>query len=265
MLTLDNLPDIRSIEPDLFTPQMTIGEPEPGKRVKIVNPEYKGTEVYHTLYLPKDWQKDKKYPVVVEYAGNGPYKNGFGDICTGKVSDSNLGYGISGGKGFIWVCLPYISEDHKKNQLQWWGDVEATVEYCKRTIPYICIEYGGNPFDLIITGFSRGAIACNYIGLHDDEIASLWFCFIAHSHYDGVYLEDDRESALKRLERLKGRPQFISHEGSTSRTQEYIKSTGIDGDFTFMDIPYRNHTDSWVLRDIPERKILRKWLASTKS
>jgi galactonate dehydratase len=27
---------------------------------------------------------------------------------------------------------------------------------------------------VILTGFSRGAIACNYIGLHDAEIAKLW-------------------------------------------------------------------------------------------
>jgi hypothetical protein len=39
---------------------------------------------------------------------------------------------------------------------------------------------------VFIAGFSRGAIACNFIGLRDDEIASLWCGFVVHSHYEGV-------------------------------------------------------------------------------
>ena len=260
----EELPDIRSVKPDLFVPPMTISNPAPGNRIRQVAPEYRDTEVYHVLYLPTDWQEGKRYPVIVEYAGNETYENKFGDKCTGKVEDCKLGYGISGGKRFIWVCLPYISKDHQRNQLQWWGDVDATVDYCKKTVMRICQEYGGDPSAVILAGFSRGAIACNYIGLYDDEIASLWLAFIAHSHYDGVRRwvddRDDKASALKCLERLKGRAQFISHEGSTGETQDYLKSTGIDAPFTFMALPYRNHTDTWVLRDIPARRILRQWL-----
>ena len=58
-------------------------EPAAGKRVKQVHPDWMQTEVYHLLYLPKDWQPGKRYPVIVEYAGNGPYQNRFGDISTG--------------------------------------------------------------------------------------------------------------------------------------------------------------------------------------
>lgn len=261
---MDDLPDIRDVAPDLIVSPMTTGAPGPGKRIRQVLPGYEGTEVYHVLYLPVDWQAGKSYPVLVEYAGNGPYKNSYGDICTGRVEDCNLGYGISGGEGSVWVCLPFVSLDRSRNQLQWWGDTEATVEYCKRAVRLVCERWGGDPSAVILTGFSRGAIACNYIGLHDDEIADLWLAFIAHSHYDGVrewgYVDGDRASALKRLQRLKGRAQFISHEGSVDQTERHLKQTGIDGRFTFLTIPYRNHTDSWVLRDLPERKILRDWL-----
>ena len=55
---------------DLVTPVMTEDAPAPGKRVRQVAPEYEGTQVYHTLYLPTDWQKGKTYPVLVEYTGN---------------------------------------------------------------------------------------------------------------------------------------------------------------------------------------------------
>ena len=139
------LPDIKTAAPDLKTPEMVDGAATAGKRVKQVAPEYKGTQVFHTLYLRTDWKPGakRKYPVIVEYAGNGPYRNRHADISTGKVEGSNLGYGISGGKGFIWLCLPYVNSKTKTNQRQWWGDVEATVEYCKKTVPRICEQYGG--------------------------------------------------------------------------------------------------------------------------
>lgn len=44
-----------SIPTDLITPVMTDDPPAPGKRVRQVAEEYKGTEVYHTLYLPTNW------------------------------------------------------------------------------------------------------------------------------------------------------------------------------------------------------------------
>jgi predicted esterase len=39
------------------------------------------------------------------------------------------------------------------------GDVEAMAEYCKKTVRRICTEYGGDPANVFIAGFSRGAIA----------------------------------------------------------------------------------------------------------
>jgi hypothetical protein len=258
------LPDISTVPPDLVTPKMTDGKTAAGRRVRMTIEPYKDTQVYHALYLPTDWQPGKTYPVIVEYAGNGPYRNRHGDQCTGRVEDCSLGYGISGGKGFIWVCLPYISKTRDRNQLQWWGDVEATVAYAKAAVPQICKQFGGDSAAVFIAGFSRGAIACNYIGLHDDEIAALWRGFICHSHYDGVrrwrYAGSDRDAAARRLRRLKGRPQFISHEGSVAQTQDYLKDACPDGNFTFKPIPFRNHTDTWVLRDLPERKAVREWL-----
>ncbi|MFK5924265.1 MAG: hypothetical protein QM496_18980 [Verrucomicrobiota bacterium] len=259
-----NLPDIKTVPLDLQVPPMVEGVAAAGKRVRVVTKKYQGTEVHHSLYLPVDWKVGKRYPVIVEYAGNGPFKNKFGDICSGKVEDCNLGYGISGGKGVIWVCLPYVSVDGEKNQRQWWGDVDATVEYCKEVVAQICEEYGGDSSAVILAGFSRGSIACNFIGLHDDEIAAFWKGFICHSHYDGVknwnYAGSDRDSATERLQRLNGRPQFISHEGSVDETKGYLEQVYPKGNFVFQTISYRNHTDSWVLRDVPERKLLRKWV-----
>lgn len=263
------LPDITTVACDLSSPAVSEGTPGPGKRVKQWLPAYESTDVHHLLYLSEDWTPSKRYPVIFEYPGNGPFKNEFGDTCTGTIDSCNLGYGLSAGHGYILVCLPFVSQDHKHNELQWWGDIDATVDYCKQTVRQVCQQYGGDSSALILAGFSRGAIACNYIGLHDDEIAGLWRGFIAHSHYDGVrtwpYPDSDRASAMKRLKRLGGRPQWISHEGSVSETQAFLEQAGTKAPLTFLTLPYRNHTNSWVLRNIPERATARKWLASLLS
>ena len=263
-LLLQDAPDLSSVPADLQTPAMTEGEPAAGRRVKQTTPGWEGTAVHHALYLPRDWKAEGRYPVIVEYAGNGNYKNSFGDVSKGTVDGSNLGYGLSGGEGFVWVCMPYVSAK-KDNAVTWWGDVEETKSYCRKTVAFVCEKYGGDPKKVVLAGFSRGAIGCNYLGLHDDDIAGLWRAFFTFSHYDGVntgwgYPGADRASALVRLQRLKGRPQFISMEASVDAIRKYVEGTGVQAPFTFQAIRFRNHSDQWVLRDIPERKALRDWV-----
>ncbi len=132
-------PDIASITPDLIVPPMETGEPAPGRRVRQVHPDHADTEVHHALYLPTDWKPGRKYPVIVEFAGNGPYSNKFGDISTGRVEGSKLGYGISAGQGFIWVCLPYLNNAGDANVTRWWGDPptynpQPTIDYTAKTL-----------------------------------------------------------------------------------------------------------------------------------
>ena len=123
---------------DLATPVMSEEPPAPGKRVRQVAPEYKGTKVYHTLYLPNDWEKGKTYPVLVEYTGNkAPFCG-----STGEVKGANLGYGISGGKGFIWVSMPYVQKGKRENAVTWWGDRQATIDYCKVNLPAFARNMG---------------------------------------------------------------------------------------------------------------------------
>ena len=128
------------------------------------------------------------------------------------------------------------------------------------------VESGGDASAVFLAGFSRGAIACNYIGLRDDEIASLWRGFICHSHYDGVrewpYAGSDRKAAAERLKHLGNRPQFISNENDVNATKSYLMEVYPAGNFTFLALPFTNHTDTWVLRDIPERKAVRQWFSN---
>ena len=255
-------------EGDLVTPKMTENHPGPGKRVKQFAPQYRSTQVYHSLYLPTDWVKDKTYPMLVEYTGNKFPACG----SSGEVRDANLGYGLSGGKGFIWVTMPYIQEGKKENAVTWWGDRKATIDYCKENIPRICKQFGGDPENIFICGFSRGAIACSYIGLADEEIAAFWKGMIAHDHFDGQqewgYPKSDRASALNRLSRLKGRPVL-----ACGNANNYLKNHSELGNFTFLPVPVTKifdipdglvihpHTDLWAHRKSSTRKTARDWLA----
>lgn len=258
--------DVRGTPCDLIAPAVTGDPPAAGRRVRGVLASWRATDVHHALYLPADWRLGERFPVIVEYAGNGVYwRPELSDRCEGTVEDSKLGYGISAGRGFIWLCLPYVNPDRTANQRQWWGDVEATVDYCVGAVDDVCSRWGGDRERVLLAGFSRGAIACNFIGLHNDRIAPLWRAFFAHSHYDGVrrwgYPGDDRASALDRLRRLRGRPQFISHETSVDPTRAWLAESGVAGDFTFQSLPWRNHRDDWVLRPVAERWALRAWVA----
>ncbi len=248
-------PDISLVPADLAVPGLIDGEPAPGKRVLQALPAYRETSVHHALYLPTDWEKGKKYPVLVEYAGNGRTVAG-GQPC--------LGYGISGGTGFVWATLPYVGQDRHSETKTWWGDLGATVSYCKETVRLICREWGGDSNNVFIAGFSRGSIACNVIGLHDDEIAGLWKGFICHSHYDdGRWSGTDAAGAMERIRRLGKKPQFISNEipvVEKEKIEQYLGKIYPAGNFTFVTLPFTTHTETWVLRDTEERKTLRDWV-----
>ena len=264
-------PDISSAPPDLEIPALSDATPGPGLRVKQTLAAWRQTAVYHILYLPKDWQPSRNYPVIVEYAGNGGFKNSFGDISEGRPEGSKLGYGMSAGRGFIWLCLPYLNNAGNDIAITWWGDKptcnpEPTLKYCREAVAWVCREYGGDTRRVVLCGFSRGAIACNFLGLHDDATAKLWRGFVPYSHYDGVrtqwpYPGADRASALARLKRLGSRPQFICHENAgVEETRRYLAAEMPGGDFAFVPTGFRNHNDAWVLRPSEARSQLRAWL-----
>ncbi|MCB1232834.1 MAG: hypothetical protein KDN19_21495 [Verrucomicrobiae bacterium] len=269
----NSVPDISTIAPDLTIPEIADGEPAPGKRARF--PLFPDSPPV-ILYLPTDWSAEKKFPVLIELAGNGNYRNAYGDVSTGRPEGSKLGYGLSGGRGFIWTCVPYLNDAGNEIAITWWGDApehrpDSTVAFLKRAVPALCEKFSGDPDRVVLCGFSRGAIAANAIGLHDDEIAKLWRGFICYSHYDGVrdgwpFTGSDRPSALERLRRLGGRPQLICHETSggtlnLAATRGYLEQTGIEGDFTFLETGFRNHNDAWTLRPSPARDAAREWLA----
>jgi predicted esterase len=217
-----------------------------------------GMDVHHTLYLPPDWQGGRKFPVIVEYPGNDSPP-----VCTGKVEDCKLGYYASGGRNFIVMALPFVNVSQGRNQLTWWGDVDATVWYCRENVRHVCEEYGGDSTRIFIIGFSRGAIACGYIGLHDDAIASLWRGFIAYAHFDGgQFTPQDAES---RLARIKGRPVMILYgeqdaggKAGSLNGARILQQLGQTPEV--LAIPNTGHSDDWIATPSSERTKLRAWI-----
>ncbi len=266
----------------LEVPAMSSGKARAGHRVAVTPTEYESTEVHHTVYLPEDWTPspigESKYPVIVEYTGNRWPQSG----STGRVEDAALGYGISGGR-FIWVTLPMIDFDGKKNAVRWWGNIDATLAYAKVNVPRVCSEFGGDPNAVVLCGFSRGAIATSFLGLHDDEIAKLWCGFVSHDHFDGQKawkgtpwghpIDDYRRAAASRLQRLKGRPFLVCQSPDTKQVSAYLKDQISLEPFTFVDVEQRSilggfpndiashsHNDRWLLVDSPARRKVWRWL-----
>ena len=234
----------------------------PGKRVRQVTTGWETTDVYHALYLPKDWNKVHQWPVIVEYPGNGGYSNPLGDVSDGTIESCAMGFGLTEGTGFIWVSMPFVSGGGQIAR-KWWGDVEETKRYCMETVLEVCRLFNGDPERVILAGFSRGAIACNYIGLHDDEISALWCGMICHSHYEGEFRHPAPDYVLwpERLKRLKGRPQFISHEITVDPIRNAIESVSSGGHFTFQILPFKNHSTRWTRCHLEIRNHAMKWLS----
>jgi hypothetical protein len=245
----------------------------------VIAPEYAGTKVRHLIALPDDWTPDwkargKSWPVIAEYTGNYFPTSG----STGEVEGAALGYGVSRGKA-IWVVLPYVAKDRQKNEITWWGDIDATVGYAKTNIPRICAQFGGDPKKVVLCGFSRGAIGVSFLGLHDDDVAKLWCGLWAHDHFDGMLewkghawgspLVRYREEASVRLRRLQGRPLLVSQAGA--QTRRFIDALAPSG-VTYLtvdmaahfgtfpnELAKHPHNDRWPLRDGDATITARAW------
>ncbi|MEL7335303.1 MAG: M14 family zinc carboxypeptidase, partial [Planctomycetota bacterium] len=260
--------------------------PAPGKRViQTIDANDFGGDIHHTIYLPSDWSAEKvkqgkRWPVVLEYPGNKFPQSG----CTGRVEDASLGYGIAGDEA-IWVVLPFVDTENKTNALNWWGDPNASARYARRVTQQVCSKLGGHPQQVLLCGFSRGAIAVGYIGLRDEETSEWWSALLTHDHFDGerawpgtswgADLERYRQQSAIRLQRLRGRPMLVCQSGSTTAIQTWIESAtaASERNIQYLSVPTKtllgrfpeasrpphSHTDRWLLVDSPQRDEVRRW------
>lgn len=263
--------DQRDVEADLVPPLAMTGVVEPGQR-RIFKEE---TNARYSVYLPTNWSKEQKWPILLELPGNGSYRDSHGNVCNGLPESGQLAYGLSGGYGAICLGVPFLNNEDEI-VTTWWGtvpdfDVTATLDYWSTAIADVCEDFNGDPNRVILVGFSRGSIAVNAIGLSSKRAAGLWKSAVCYSHYDGVgnwpFAKSDAESAIERLKRLGTRPQYIISESPiegpslSDQAKEFIDKSGVTGDFTYATTGFINHSDQWALRPSPARTKLREWLA----
>ena len=251
----------------LAVPPVLNVAPAAGIRAKVVLPQYAGTNVYEALYLPTDWKPGGSYPVIVEFAPNDYPEAG----VNGTVDDTRLGYYESGGKGYIWVTMPFINYTTRpaSNATEWWGNgnetdaegVQLTAQYCEAALIQILQNYGGNPAEVFVTGFSRGSIATSVIGLATQQMADIWAGFIPDSW------EDSNTADLARTD---GRPTFLIAGGdgdggcpASAAADQFLVSQGFPTQFAV--IPNIGHTDSWIQNgssdfDLGVQTQLRQWM-----
>lgn len=269
--------DVRAIAVDVDLPPLTHESPGPGRRSIRKAAVVEGSEAYHLISLPTDWAPSRRFPVLVEWTGNGPFENDRGDRSSGRVEDANLAYGLGGGDGLIVLTLPFLSDTGTANVSKWWGDAPAyspdsTIAYAKAAIDDVCEQFGGDRSKLILVGFSRGSIACNAVGLANDEVANWWRGFVCCSHYDGVRQwppTGDEAASLARLARLGKRPQFILSEVAVGdspsyleQTRQYLQRNAINAEnLLLIETGFVNHSDAWSLRPCEARTRVREWLA----
>lgn len=261
---------------DTILPPLTAAEPAPGRWVKRTLAAQQGSQAYHCLYLPPEWIPQGHYPVIVSFPGNGPFRNLYGDRSGGLPEDTEIAFGLTAGRGFILMGLGYL--DPRKELAptgNWWGDVPATIDYCRRAVQEVIESYGGDPKRIVLCGFSRSAIGASFIGLHNDEIAGLWCGFLCYDGWeDQAYLtrnwfrygtssfgydpEDFNHTGVaQRFARLRGRPVYIL--GGAGAAAELNRSHQFP--IEWVPKPHRNHNAAWALRDTPERSLVRAWLS----
>ncbi len=242
----------------LEVPPVEDAAPAPGKRVRFRLPGEERSGVYSILHLPEDWKAGGSYPVIAEYPGNiffipGCYSTGLPDQCL-------IGHGMTKGRGSICVGLPFIDPAAGKIAEHGWGDPDATADHAVRMMEEVCAKFGGDRANLVLTGFSRGALACGYIGLRNDRIAALWKGFHACQHYDGDgWNGATLEGALERAKRFRGRAVFQTDNAprpfqavmDAMKTEVTWASSGLGAHATAMFLDERESTRQlreWYLR-----------------
>jgi hypothetical protein len=250
-----NAPEWKRPDGRMDVPAIEDAPPSPGHRVRYRLPDDGKSDIYSVLYLPKDWVPGGKYPVIVEYPGNIFFVNGC--YSTGLPDQCVIGYGMSKGEGAISLALPFVDLQAGGIAENGWGNADETADYLMKMVDEVCTKFGGDPSNLVMTGFSRGAIACGYIGLRNDRIAALWKGMHACQHFDGSgWGGATITGAIERARRLKGEAVF-----HTDNPEEKVQPVmdAMSARFTFAKSGLGSHSTAMFLDERPSTRQLRQW------
>jgi hypothetical protein len=238
-------------------PVVEEGSPAAGRRVFYkVGDSHTGGEAQPAavLWLPRDWKPGATYPMIVEYPGNIFFTAGC--YSTGRPEQCVIGYGMTRGTGAIWISLPFVDAGGRVAE-HGWGDPDATADFCVRAVEDVCERFGGDRNRIVLTGFSRGAIACGFIGLRNDQIAGLWRGLHCCQHYDGDgWNGSTPEGALERARRFRGVAVFHT-DNAAEKVQPFVDALGVPA--TIVASGLGAHSCAMFLDDRESTRRLREW------
>lgn len=239
----------------LVPPITEEGTPMAGKRVRIYLEHF--PKAYYVLFLPYNFNTIGKWPVIVESPPN------LWGSETGLPDDVFLGYGITQGMDYIWVCVPFINEEGEILKAYWGSNPLSTVNLWLEVLADLNKRFPVDNDKIILSGFSRGAVSTVYIGNYNDTIGSKWAAYFAHSHFDGccqILLGNSKE----RLNRIGGRKILISageiDYAKNCSYNAYKKLVSIGSRATYIEIPNADHTPHWALEESESTEKAQHWL-----
>lgn len=239
----------------LEVPAVEDGPPAPGRRVRYWPADVAGALPPALLYLPPEWQPRGSYPVIVEYPGNIFFRDS--SYSTGDPAQAVIGYGMSEGRGSIWLCLPFVEPGRLQAIEDGWGNPDATADYAVRVVEDVVARWGGDRSNIVLTGFSRGALACGFIGLRNERIAGLWKAFHACQHYDGDgWKGASMAGALERARRFRGVAVFQT-DNPEAPFRAVMDAMRVP--ITWADSGLGFHASAMFLDDRPSTRQLRVW------
>lgn len=228
-----------------------------GRRVRHRLAIDAGTAIHSILHLPDDWEGGRKdpYPVIVELPGNIFFVRGC--YSPGRPEQCVIGYGMTRGRGAIWLSVPFIDRSAGTIVENGWGDPDATAEYLRLLVADVCDRFGGDPGNVVLTGFSRGAIACGYVGLRDDRVAALWKGFHCCQHHDGDgWNGATLAGAIERGKRFRGTAVFHT-DNAAAAVAPVTEAMGVPAEFVQSGLGA--HSSEMFLDDRESTRRLREW------
>jgi len=240
----------------LIVPEVEEGIPEAGKRVKIHLPEY--PEAYYVLFLPYNFTHTAQFPIIFESPGNI-----YNEISDGLPDSACLGYGISFGMDYIWVCVPFIDDTGHIVRSYWGKNPSSTVDFWLAVLNDLNARFRIDSDKIVLSGFSRGAVSTSYIGNYNDEISSKWSAYFAHSHFDGCCqtLLGNTDERISRIQKKKVLISVGGHDIAKKCSRgSYEKLLKGGYDVTFIEVPGLEHSPFWILEDSEVAEEARNWL-----
>ncbi len=174
-----------------------------------------------------------------------------------------MGYGISSGTNAIWVSLPFVDRTAGTVAENGFGsnNGDDTIEYVQDVIDDICNKWGGDSNNLFLSGFSRGAIACGYIGLANDEISKLLKGFIFCQHYDGSrWNQSNMAGAIERAPRFLGEAIFqVDNAKKKANYEQLMEHTDPSVEWTWVSSGLGYHSTAMFLDNRTMMVQQRQW------